>query len=283
MTKGSGIVSGDDLKRMQNIQLELMTEFDRVCRKHCIKYAITCGTLLGAVRHHGFIPWDNDADVTMLREEYEKFKKVTSDLDPSICFFQDHDTDPEYLWGYGKIRRTGTTFIREGQEHLHCKTGVYIDVMPLDDIPSSSFGQKLNDIKCFCLRKILWSRVAVVNSSQLRWKLISKIPVSTVYRSLNKAASRSRNSSRNPVRVLTLPSGGKERSEVYGSGKNDTSLRYGMPKEWFLELTDYQFEDKVFMGTRYFDEYLTSRYGDYMKLPPEEKQVAKDPAVVWEF
>lgn len=283
MVKGSGVVSGEDLKRMQGIQLELMSEFDRVCRAHDIKYAITCGTLLGAVRHKGFIPWDNDADITMLREEYEKFKRVAGELDQSVCFFQDHDTDPEYLWGYGKVRRTGTTFIREGQAHLHCKTGVYIDVMPLDDIPISTIGQQLNDFKCFCLRKILWSRVAVANSNQLRWKILSKIPVSTVYKTLDKAARKSSNSNNKPVRVLTLPSGGKERSQEYGSGKNAVNLRYGMPKEWFLNLVEYQFEDRKLFGTKYYDEYLTSRYGEYMNLPPKEKQVAKDPAVEWEF
>ncbi len=283
MKKGSGIVSGEDLKRLQDIQLELMSEFDRVCRKHNIKYSITCGTLLGAVRHKGFIPWDNDADIGMLREEYEKFKKVSGEMDPSICFFQDHDTDPDYLWGYGKVRRTGTTFVREGQGHIHCKTGVYIDIMPVDDIPKSAVGQQLNDFKWFLLRKILWSRVAVANSNQLRWKIISKIPVSIVYKNLARAAKKSSNSSDKPVRVLTLPSGGKERSRVYGEGKNSVSLRYGVPKSWHTDLAEYQFEDRKFLGTKDYDAYLTSRYGDYMKLPPVEKQIAKDPAEVWEF
>ena len=67
--------------------------------------------------------------------------------------FQDHDTDPEYRWGYGKLRRTGTTYVRVGQEHLKCKTGVFIDVFPMDDIPHSTIGQMLNDFYCFCLRK----------------------------------------------------------------------------------------------------------------------------------
>ena len=73
MKKGSGIISGEDLRRMQSLQLEMLSEFDRVCRKNNIQYSITCGTLLGAVRHKGFIPWDNDVDVTMLRDDYEKF------------------------------------------------------------------------------------------------------------------------------------------------------------------------------------------------------------------
>ena len=283
MAKGSGVITGEDLKRMQGIQLELMSELDRVCRKHDIKYTITCGTLLGAVRHHGFIPWDNDADVSMLREEYEKFRLVANELDPSICFFQDHDNDPDYLWGYGKIRRTGTVFIREGQAHLKCKTGVYIDVMPLDDIPKSAVGQKLNDIKCFFLRKILWSRVAIAHENcSFELKVLSKVNVNVVYKSLAKAAKKSKNSSDKPVRVLTLPSGGKER-EMYNSGKNKVNLRYGMPKEWLLELSEYDFEGHKFLGKKDYDGYLTSRYGDYMKLPPKEKQVPKDPAEEWEF
>ncbi|MBR2554086.1 MAG: LicD family protein [Aeriscardovia sp.] len=283
MIKGSGIVTGEDLKRLQGIQLELMSEFDRVCRKHDIKYTITCGTLLGAIRHKGFIPWDNDADISMLREDYEKFKQVADEMDPSICFFQDHDTDPDYLWGYGKVRKTGTTFVREGQGHIHCKTGVYIDIMPADDIPKSAIGQEINNLKWTFLRKILWARVAVANSNQLRWKILNKIPVSVVYKALAKAAKKSSNSSDKPVRVLTLPSGGKERSKLYHEGKNDVSLKYGVPKAWHLELAEYDFEDRKFFGTKDYDGYLTSRYGDYMKLPPEDKRTPKDPAEEWEF
>ena len=72
------------------LELDLLIEFDRVCRKHGIKYCITCGTLLGAVRHKGYIPWDDDSDIAMLREEYEKFRAVADEMDASVCYFQDH-------------------------------------------------------------------------------------------------------------------------------------------------------------------------------------------------
>ena len=152
-------LSPEEFRTMQLLQLDMLVELDRVCRKNDIKYTIFGGTLLGAVRHKGYIPWDDDADVAMLREDYDKFKKVTNQLNADICYFQDHDTDPEYRWGYGKLRRTGTTYVRVGQEHLKCKTGVFIDVFPMDDIPRSTVGQMLNDFYCFCLRKILWSEV----------------------------------------------------------------------------------------------------------------------------
>lgn len=129
------VIEGEDFRRMQLLELDMLVEFDRVCRAHGIAYTIFGGTLLGAVRHKGYIPWDDDADIAMLREDYERFRSVAHEMDPSICFFQDHLSDPEYRWGYGKLRRTGTKYVRVGQEHLKCKTGVFVDVFPMDDAP----------------------------------------------------------------------------------------------------------------------------------------------------
>ncbi len=118
-------IQGKEFRTLQMIQFQMLIEFDRVCRKNNIHYSIDGGTLLGAVRHKGFIPWDDDIDIAMLREDYEKLKTVVNEFDPEICFFQDHETDPAYRWGYGKLRRTGTVFIRAGQEHINCKTVVF--------------------------------------------------------------------------------------------------------------------------------------------------------------
>ena len=104
----------ETLKKVQKIELELLLEFDRICRKNNIKYSITGGTLLGAVRHGGFIPWDDDADVSMLRVEYEKFVKVCdTELDKSRFYFQDIDRTNGYRWGYAKLRRKDSVFQRE--------------------------------------------------------------------------------------------------------------------------------------------------------------------------
>ena len=80
----------EEFRRMQLVQIPLIQEVDRVCRKHDIRYTISCGTLLGAVRHKGYIPWDDDADISMLREDYERFRQVANEMDPSIAIFQDH-------------------------------------------------------------------------------------------------------------------------------------------------------------------------------------------------
>ena len=117
-------IKGEAFRKMQLTELDMLVEFDKVCRKYNINYVLFGGSLLGAVRHQGYIPWDDDADIGMLREDYETFKRHKDEMNPNICFFQDHDTDHEYRWGYGKLRRTGSTYVRVGQEHLKCKTGI---------------------------------------------------------------------------------------------------------------------------------------------------------------
>ena len=273
-------IRGKEFRRLQLIQLDMLVELDRVCRENNINYVIFAGTLLGAVRHKGYIPWDDDADVGMLREDYEKLKKVADQLDPSICFFQDHTTDPDYIWGYGKLRRTGTTFIRAGQEHMKGKTGVFIDIFPFDDVPRSIPLQVLQDWHVYCLRKILWAQVAKKNEKGF-WKhwftLLSHISPESVFKSARRYIDRSNNSTPNRVRILFMPSTGM----IYN--KNPISTRYGMPKSWMLERKEYDFEGRKLYGIKDADAFLTYEYGDYMTPPPENKRDAHAPVSSYDF
>jgi lipopolysaccharide cholinephosphotransferase len=126
----------EQLRTLQIIELEILLELDRVCRKHNISYFLCSGTLLGAARHKGFIPWDDDVDVGFLRKEYERFCKVfDSEIDTKKFFLQTWRTDKYYRWNYGKIRRLGTEYVRAGQEHMKYVTGVSIDIFPYDYLP----------------------------------------------------------------------------------------------------------------------------------------------------
>lgn len=271
-----------EFEKMHGMQLDLLKEFDRVCRKNNIKYTIWGGTLLGAIRHKGFIPWDDDMDVAMLREEYEKFKKVINQLDPELCYLQDNDTDPYYRWGYAKLRRTYTRFVRTGQEHLKNKTGVFIDILPLDDIPKSTMGQMINDFHCFCIRKILYSEVGKYSNTEKKfarsvYNLLSKIPTNKVFKHFNKMTSKSRNNTPNLVRTYLYTSIGK----LYG--KHPLKQRYGMPKEWFIELEEYEFDGYKFYGCKDYNTVLTFIYNDYMKLPPKNKREPHAPVSDYSF
>ncbi len=274
-------IRGEEFRRMQLLELDMIKELDRVCRKNHIRYSIICGTLLGAVRHKGYIPWDDDADIGMLRKEYEKFRKVANQLDSSICYFQDHTTDKEYRWGYGKLRRTGTSFIRAGQEHLKCKTGVFIDIFPLDDIPNSTIGQMINDFQCFIIRKIMYSEVGRLDKSnnvfqRIIYSALAKIPNSFTFKLL-KPLTRSRGRSCKRVRLLTFKSFGKLYTE------NKVRDKYGMPKKWFKSLREYEFEGYKFMGPKDYDGFLRYMYDDYMTLPPVEKRDPHSPVSSYRF
>lgn len=275
-------IIGDEFRRLQLIQLDMLIEFDALCRRHKIPYTIFGGTLLGAVRHGGYIPWDDDADIAMLREDYERFKRVAGELDHSICYFQDHDTDPEYRWGYGKLRRTGTSFVRAGQEHLKCRTGVFVDVFPLDDVPRQLPLQFLFDRIFFVARKIQWAEVGRLDRSVPRleriiYKALACIPLSVPFGMIGMAARRSSKASPNPVRILSFTSSGK------AYFKHPIRQRYSDPKEWFLHLVDYEFEGVRLLGMRDYDAYLTRLYGDYMKPPEEAAREPHSPVSSYDF
>ena len=272
----------EEFRTMQLLELDMLVEFDRVCRKHNINYCISGGTLLGAVRHKGYIPWDDDADIAMLREDYEKFKLVADEMDLEICYFQDHFTDPEYLWGHGKLRRTGTSFVRAGQEHIKGKTGVFVDIFPLDDVPLNVPGMMFQDFYCFCLRKILWSSVGKVTEKGFMkawYGLISHISVDWVYSRVKKMSKKSSNNAPNRVRPLLFPAFGK----LYMKNTHPASIRYGMPKEWFLERAEYEFEGHKLFGTKDYDAILKYVYNDYMIPPPEKERKPHAPVSSFNF
>nr|WP_253293644.1 LicD family protein [Kineothrix sp. MSJ-39] len=267
---------------MQLLQLDMLVELDRVCRKHNIMYCISCGTLLGAVRHGGYIPWDDDADIVMLREEYEKFKLVADELNPRICWLQDHFIDPGYLWQYSKLRRTGTSFVRAGQEHMKGETGVFIDIFVLDDIPRNGIAMMIQDFWCFFLRKVLWSRVGKINEKGITkyiYSVMSHISVDWVYKQVGRISDKSRNGTPNRVRALLFPSFGK----LYLKNKHSVKERYGMPKSWFTERSEYEFEGHKLYGTKDYDAFLKYMYDDYMTLPPEEKRQPHAPVSSFNF
>ena len=269
-----------EFRKMQLMELDMLVEFDRVCNDNNIKYVIFGGTMLGAIRHKGYIPWDDDADIAMLREDYEKFKKVAKNLNQDICCFQDYTTDSKYRWGYGKLRRTGTKYIRIGQEGLKCKTGIFVDVFPLDDVPNNLIGQMIQDFYCFCCRKILWSEVGKSTYKGIMgawFSLLSKIPTKKVFKWLDRYIRKSKNANNNKVRILCFTSIGK----LYY--KHKLCERYGMPKEWYLERSKYLFENKELWGSKDYDAVLKYFYNDYMTPPPENKRACHSPFSTIDF
>ena len=250
------------LRRLQLIQLEMLVEVDRICRKCNIQYNIIAGTLLGAIRHGGYIPWDDDADVALLRPEYEKFRKACkTELDQTRFIFQDHRNTKGYRWGYGKLRRKNTLFLREHQEHMPYMQGVFIDIFPLDGVPDNYFLRSMKNFECFCVRKILWSKVGKF-AEQNFWKrhvykVLDKISEKIVFRYYHAMIYHANKEETRMVRILMFPTPNNE---------------YGYYRNWYENGVDTGFEGKLFRGIKDYDSYLSFKFGKYMELPPEEKR-----------
>ena len=153
-------MSSTELKKLQETQMELIAEVDRICKKCHIKYNMVGGTMLGVIRHKGYIPWDDDADIGFLREEYEKFREACkTELDHDKFYMQDLRDTKGYRWGYGKLRRCGTEFIRLNQEKMPYGMGISIDLMPFDNVPDGAFARRWHFLRCYIYRKFFWSRI----------------------------------------------------------------------------------------------------------------------------
>lgn len=254
----------EELRQVQMIQLEMLEEVDRICRKCNIHYNIIAGTLLGAVRHGGFIPWDDDADVALLRSEYERFRKACrTELDESRFYFQDHRNTKGYRWGYGKLRRKGTLFLREHQEDMPYGQGIFIDIFPLDGVPDGYLARCLKNFQCFCVRKILWSRVGKqADPSPVRrqiYRLLDRIPQERVFGYYHRMIRQAGKRETAYVRILTFPT---------------PNRCYGYRRAWYARSREILFEGKRFWGISSYHDYLSFKFGDYMRLPRKEDRKA---------
>lgn len=252
----------EQLRELQFVELEILIEIDRICKKNHIRYSLTGGTLLGAVRHGGFIPWDDDADVSMLRSEYRKFQKACkTDLDKSRFYFQDIDNTPGYRWGYGKVRRKDSLFLREHQEDMPYEQGVFVDVFPRDAVPDNKVLRKMHSFACYCVRKSMWSAVGRKVSQGRIMRLwytivyaLTKNNIAKIYHFLIKISS---NKKTEYVRALTFPLPNKQ---------------IGYKREWYRQYDKIAFEGYRFQVEKSYLEWLKSEFGDYMSLPPVGKR-----------
>ncbi len=269
-------LSEEDKRLLQLNILELIVEVDRICKKNNIQYSLDGGTLLGAIRHKGFVPWDDDGDVIFTRAEYEKFYEACKkDLDKEHFFLQDYRTDEGYRWGYAKMRLLGTDVVRRGHEKLNFKSGVCIDVFVNDNVPDNKFLRWLYYWNNVVQRKILYSEMGRTNadSAFLRgwYSLLYRLfPKSVPFAVRNYWASKCNNKKTELVSHLLFPYPKK-------------TCKYGMPSECFESFIDVEFEGMTFKGFEKYDKYLSLLYGDYMQLPPVEKRKGQLNPVVFDI
>lgn len=255
-------LSEAELKKVQEIQQDLIREVDRICKKCKIHYNMVGGTMLGAIRHKGYIPWDDDADIGFLRTEYEKFREACkTELDHEKYYMQDLRDTEGYRWGYGKLRRKDTEFVRLGQEFMPYEQGISIDLMPFDNVPDHWLTRRIHFFRCFLYRKLFWSEVGSRTENnpciRLIYQFMRKIPMGQIIKSYQKFIDRGQQRKTRLVRILTFPT---------------PKGVYGYERKWYTQLKKYVFGNMMLPGAKDYDGYLQVKYGKYMELPPEEKR-----------
>ena len=255
-------ISEEELKQIQAIQQDLIQEVARICRKCGIHFNMVGGTMLGAIRHKGYIPWDDDADIGFLRTEYEKFREACkSELNHEKYYMQDLRDTEGYRWGYGKLRRKNTEFIRLNQEFMPYGQGISIDLMPFDNVPDSFLARMIHFFRCFLYRKLFWSEVGSRSEKNIWIRFLYKgmrlIPMKQIVKSYQRFIDSGQKKKTRLVRILTFPTPKKV---------------YGYERRWYTQLQPYPFGEMMLPGAKDYDGYLQVKYGNYMELPPIEKR-----------
>ncbi|MCD8084494.1 MAG: LicD family protein [Clostridiales bacterium] len=254
-----------DLTRVHEANLKILKEIDRICRKHGIRYMLDAGTLLGAVRHQGFIPWDDDADVAFVREDYDAFLKVVRRELPDTM-------ELVMPWDYHGGKAFYDFTAHEDSEEMRYYGGklnhLWVDLFTIDELPTSKLAAQWT----LLLHKIIYGlsmghryrldfskyspfhKLAVGGMSLI----VRRIPMKTLFGLQRMTAVKDKKGKR-PLR--------------YYSNYQPDYLYVTLQKKWCDEIIDLKFCDTRLMASGYWHDVLTWIYGDYMTLPPEEKRI----------
>lgn len=261
---------GENIKKLQAVDLEIVKEVVRICEKYNLIYYMIGGTFLGAIRHKGFIPWDDDIDLAMPREDYEKFLSVAEKELNSNLQLVNFKTDSLYQYYITRIRDIDTKVVetRIGNDYKY--THASIDIFPIDGTPNNKFMRKIyyfrvlthRALMSLCYKDSIDRERKRSKKEKLLLAIMEKIPVNkftTPYKQKMKIDK-------------LLKKQKVSDSDMIGTIMGAYRTREIVPKSYFGKGKFYEFEGIMLRGPELYHEYLTHMYGDYMKLPPEESR-----------
>ena len=256
--------NGASLREHQEACLVLLKEFDRVCKLLNIRYCLFAGTLLGAVRHKGFIPWDDDLDVLMLRDDYVRFISQAEGLMDSKVFYLQKEFSVRWPMFFTKLRLNNTTCLekhhpKDFEEHH----GIYIDIFPCDNAKNSALGRKLQYFS---------SKVVIAKSLYKRGYETNNI-LKKIFMLLCRVLPQ-----KPFLKVVKGNSSNGEYVHTFFAAASDFDKNI-IPKRIFEDNIIAEFEDGKFYIPKQYDELLNKLYGDYMVLPNEVDRAKKKHAV----
>lgn len=251
------------MNKLQKTEFEILKEFDEICRMLKLPYFLVCGSALGTVKYGGFIPWDDDVDVAMYREDYQRFLKEAPALLPKHLFLQNYRSDPAFPQIFSKLRNSDTTYIETSVAKLPIHHGVYIDVFPLDGFPEGKLQRKCLIFRKRLLASMLLSVCDVQRAGLARvtYPIFHAMGVRKHTAVIADAYERL---------ISSFPVKGSK--VICNHGNWQGSLEYA-PAWHYGKGTQMTFEGLTVQVPECYDEYLSQKYGDYRQdLPECEKQ-----------
>ena len=264
-------MDNETLRKVQLAQLEIAKEIRRICDENGIGYFLDAGTLLGAVRHRGFIPWDDDMDFAMLRADYEKFLSIAPSKLREEFFLQTWDTDAAFCYPFAKVRKKGTRYVEAISPDVAPHQELFVDIFPYDEFPSHIREQKR------ARRQLLKHHYTMFMKCRMRpWKrhpsAVKKVLVVCKYIPyMVRAALKDRETIKEKMIVQMHKYDGSNSGVVCGE-YGPSCGKHPMPLAFLVPYKEIPFEGELFKGPANCDGYLKEVYGDYMKLPPENKR-----------
>jgi lipopolysaccharide cholinephosphotransferase len=253
-------------KQVQKIQLNILSRVTEFCNRNNIEYFLFGGTLLGAVRHKGFIPWDDDIDIAMVRAEYDKFVRLWKETYHDDLFLQNKDTEPQVHFSYTKIRLNRSLFVEKETANSSMHRGIFIDIFPIDFFPSKpNFIEKL-----LLITRKYFMAVSLYKSGYK--KMTNKYIM--VFVKLSEKLFRFKSINHFDAWIIKrYDNVQSDKMTSYTSG--DGYLKHHVRKEVYENLDYIIFEGKKYKAPVFFDEYLTHVYGDYLELPKPEDRISQ--------
>ena len=252
----------ETLRKLQMTQYEILTVIDDFCRRHQIAYSLIYGTLLGAVRHKGCIPWDDDLDIIMTRREHDRFCAEWEADPPEGYILQNKDNSPAFTQSFTKIRKKHTTFLEKKEDGNKFHTGIFVDIFILDRAPKGNLARKIFRLKCLFYQ--LFTREFVPPKAGRMTQTVSGILLKVI-----------RGENRKKCRERVFRSLMKHNSDStcpLVQIQTTRNLRFLYPPHFFDKTVQLPYEDAEFPCIATWDEFLRMTYGDYMTPPPEEKR-----------
>lgn len=255
------------MNELQKVELEIFNCFAEVCDKLNLNYFLVCGSALGAARHGGFIPWDDDFDVGMCREDYDKFMELAPELLPDGIFLQNYKSDPNYPLVYAKLRNSNTTAIESYYKNIDMNQGLYIDIFPLDGYPNDEKEQlRLESL----IRKYkTLSRCGLNYTEKLSLKSRIALKIRRIL-GYHKRTAKILEKYESLISAFPI-----EKSKFVCSFGTPYGRSDYIVKEYYGKGTIMLFEGIEVRVPEKCDEYLTAIYGDWRTPPPPEQRVGK--------